>query len=71
MHSVQEGKDPQINFIFKTTIEKNHSGAMTEIVKKFPDAPIYCTQKAVDGLKRHYSLEDANFNVVKTGNKLS
>ena len=67
----KEGKDPQIDFIIQNHIEKDHSGAMTEIVKKFPDAPIYCTQKAVDGLKRHYSLEDANFNVVKTGDQLS
>jgi flavorubredoxin len=67
----KEGKDPQIDFIIQNHIEKDHSGAMTEIVKKFPDAPIYCTQKAIEGLKRHYSLEDANFNVVKTGDQLS
>lgn len=67
----KEGKESQIDFIIQNHIEKDHSGAMTEIVKKFPDAPIFCTQKAVDGLKRHYSLEGANFNVVKTGDQLS
>jgi flavorubredoxin len=66
----KEGRDLIIDFIIQNHIEKDHSGALPEIHKKFPDAPIYCTQKALDGLKNHYSLEDANFKVVKTGDTL-
>jgi len=66
----KEGRHFKIDLIIQNHVEKDHSGAMTEIYKKFPDAPIYCTQKSVDGLKKHYNLENANFNVVKTGDTL-
>lgn len=67
----KEERDLKIDFVIQNHIEKDHSGALTEIIKKFPQVPIYCTQKAVDGLKRHYKVEDANFNVIKTGDQLS
>lgn len=66
----KEEKTQKIDYIIQNHIEKDHSGALPEIHKKFPDAPIYCTQKALDGLKKHYSLDKAEFKVVKTGNKL-
>ena len=66
----KEGKDFKIDIIIQNHVEKDHSGALTDVHKKFPDAPIYCTQKALEGLKKHYSLENANFNVVKTGDEL-
>lgn len=66
----KEGKDVQIDLIIQNHIEKDHSGAIESIAKKFPDAPIYCTQKGQEGLKNHYSLENANFKVVKTGDTL-
>ena len=67
----KEEKDLKIDYIIQNHVEKDHSGALPEIYKKFPEAPIYCTQKAVDGLKRHYSLENANFKVIKTGDELN
>lgn len=66
----KEGKDFKIDIIIQNHVEKDHSGALPEIHEKFPDAPIYCTQKALDGLKRHYAMENADFNVVKTGDEL-
>ncbi|MGC9516317.1 MAG: FprA family A-type flavoprotein [Methanomicrobiales archaeon] len=64
----KEGKDLNIDIIVQNHIERDHSGALVQIHKKFPDAPIYCTQKAFEGLKNHYpSIESAEFNVVKTG----
>jgi flavorubredoxin len=67
----KEGKDPKIDVIIQNHVEKDHSGALTEIHKKFPEAPIYCTEIAVKGLKKHYpSLEGANFTEVKTGDTL-
>ncbi len=66
----KEGRDLKIDYIIQNHIEKDHSGVLPEIHKKFPDAPIYCTQKALDGLKKHYSLENAEFKVVKTGDEL-
>jgi flavorubredoxin len=67
---LKEGKELKIDIVIQNHIEKDHSGAIESITRKFPDAPIYCTQKALDGLKRHYSLENANFNVIKTGDTL-
>lgn len=67
----KEGKEVEIDVIIQNHIEKDHSGALVEIHKKFPDAPIYCTAPAVMGLKRHYpGLEDADFQIVKTGDTL-
>lgn len=67
----KENREFKINLIIQNHIEKDHSGALTEICRKFPDAPIYCTNAAVTGLKMHYpSLEDVDFRVVKTGETL-
>ena len=67
----KESKELSIDLIVQNHVEKDHSGALVEIHNKFPEAPIYCTQKAVDGLKNHYTaLENVDFNVVKTGDSL-
>ncbi|MBZ2165025.1 FprA family A-type flavoprotein [Methanobacterium spitsbergense] len=67
----KEGKDMRIDVIIQNHIEKDHSGALPEIHEKFPEAPIYCTEIAVKGLKNHYpSLESAKFVTVKTGDVL-
>lgn len=48
------------------------SGALPEIHETFPEAPIYSTEIAVNGLKRHYpSLKEADFQEVKTGDTLN
>lgn len=67
----KEGREMKVDVIIQNHVEKDHSGALPEIHRKFPEAPIYCTEVAVEGLKNHYpSLEDAEFIVVKTGDAL-
>lgn len=67
----KEGREMEIDIIIQNHIEKDHSGALPEIHEKFPEAPIYCTEIAVEGLKNHYpSLENAEFITVKTGDVL-
>ncbi len=67
----KEGRELKVDAIIQNHIEKDHSGALVEIHKKFPEAPIYCTETAVPGLARHYpSLEGADFKTVKTGDTL-
>ena len=67
----REGKEVKIDVIIQNHIEKDHSGALPEIHKRFHDSPIYCTEIAVDGLKNHYpSLSDAEFITVQTGDTL-
>jgi len=63
----KEGKEVKIDVIVQNHIEKDHSGALPEIHKKFPEAPIYCTEVAVEGLINHYpSLKNAPFKIVKS-----
>lgn len=59
-----------IDYIVINHGEVDHSGALPELMKLIPDTPIYCTANAVKSLKGHYH-QDWNFNVVKTGDKLS
>ena len=67
----KEGREMKVDVIIQNHIEKDHSGALPEIHEKFPEAPIYCTEVAVKGLKNHYhSLENAEFVTVKTGDVL-
>ena len=67
----KEGKPEQIDIIVQNHVEKDHSGALVEIHRKFPKAPIYCTEIAETGLLRHYpALAGADFHRVKTGDTL-
>lgn len=67
----KEGREVKVDFIIQNHIEKDHSGALGEIHKRFPDTPIYCSHVAVNGLKQHYPvLEGADFRPVKTGDSL-
>jgi len=64
----KEGRPFALDVIIENHIERDHSGALVELHRTFPDAPIYCTGVAVKGLKNHYpALESAPFRVVKTG----
>jgi len=63
----KEGREFKIDVIVQNHVEKDHSGALPELHKKFPDAPIYCTEVAIEGLKKHYpSLKNAPFKAVKS-----
>ena len=67
----KEGRTVQIDIIVQNHVEKDHSGALVEIHRKFPKAPIYCTQIAEKGLLRHFpALGGADFHQVKTGETL-
>jgi flavorubredoxin len=67
----KEGKEVKIDVIVQNHVEKDHSGVLPELHKKFPDAPIYCTKIAVKGLLKHFPpLEGANFVEVGTGDAL-
>jgi flavorubredoxin len=67
----KEGKEVKIDIIVQNHVEKDHSGILPDLHKKFPEAPIYCTEIAVEGLKKHFSsLASANFVTVGTGETL-
>ena len=66
----QEGREVKVDYIVQNHVEKDHSGVLYDLWKKF-DAPIYCSKIAQGGLLRHYpKLEGADFNIVGTGDAL-
>ena len=60
----------KIDYIVMNHGEKDHSGALPELMREIPDTPIYCTENAVKSLKGQYH-QDWNFEVVKTGDTLN
>ena len=68
----KEGREFKIDVMIQNHIEKDHSGSLVEVLKKFPDIEVYCSKKADPGLKKHYhELADCEFNIVGTGDEVS
>jgi anaerobic nitric oxide reductase flavorubredoxin len=59
-----------IDYIIACHSENDHSGALPELMRHIPDVPIYCTKNGAKILKGLYH-QDWNFQLVKTGDKLS
>ncbi len=49
----QEGRELKVDYIIQNHVEKDHSGVLYDLWKRF-DAPIYCSEIAEKGLLRHY-----------------
>ncbi len=60
----------KIDYVIANHAEIDHSGALPELMRHIPETPVYCTKNGVKSLKGHYH-QDWNFNVVKTGDRLS
>ncbi|MFA5756608.1 MAG: MBL fold metallo-hydrolase, partial [Smithellaceae bacterium] len=60
----------QIDYVIANHAEMDHSGALPFLMHRIPDKPVYCTANGLKSLKGHYH-KDWNFQVVKTGDKLS
>ena len=60
----------QIDYVIANHAEMDHSGALPELMRHIPDKPVYCTANGIKSLRGHYH-KDWNFQVVKTGDKLS
>lgn len=60
----------RIDYVIACHGENDHSGALPELMRHIPDVPIYCTKNGVKSLKGLYH-QDWNFQIVKTGDKLS
>lgn len=60
----------KIDYVIACHAENDHSGALPELMQHIPNVPIYCTKNGVKSLKGLYH-QDWNFQVVKTGDKLS
>ena len=59
-----------IDYVIANHAETDHSGALPELMRHIPGKPVYCTANGVKSLRGHYR-QDWNFQVVKTGDRLS
>lgn len=60
----------EVKYVVINHIEVDHSGAFPELMAHIPHAQVFASKKAIEGLKKMYP-GDYNYNVVKTGDKLS
>ncbi|MEI8361208.1 MAG: anaerobic nitric oxide reductase flavorubredoxin [bacterium] len=60
----------KIDYVVINHAEPDHSGALKELMRHIPQTTIVCTKNCVDSLRGHYH-EDWNFQIVKTGDRLS
>jgi anaerobic nitric oxide reductase flavorubredoxin len=59
-----------IDYIIINHAEEDHAGALTELMSRIPDTPIYCTTNAIDSINGHHHHPEWNFHTVKTGDSL-
>ncbi|OPY13043.1 MAG: Anaerobic nitric oxide reductase flavorubredoxin [Syntrophus sp. PtaB.Bin001] len=60
----------KIDYVVANHGEIDHSGALSALMCRIPDKPIYCTANGVKSLKGQYH-QDWNFQPVKTGDRLN
>ena len=60
----------EIDYVIVNHSERDHSGALSMLMRYIPATPIYCTANCQKFLKAQYH-QDWNFVTVKTGDKLS
>ncbi|NLB68407.1 MAG: FprA family A-type flavoprotein [Lentisphaerae bacterium] len=61
----------KIDYIVSNHTEQDHSGMITELVKKYPDVVVLCSSKAQEMLSTHLGLPQERFRVVKDGEVVS
>ena len=59
-----------IDMIVMNHCEPDHGGSLAHLMQKIPDVPIYCTKNGADMIRK-YNQKDWNFNIVKTGDRIS
>jgi flavorubredoxin len=68
---IRQYTDPAaIKHIVVNHIEPDHGGGLEVMVKLAPEAQIYCTKKAEQGLARMFDISEWKINIVKTGDQV-
>lgn len=60
----------EIDLIVINHAEEDHAGALSLLMSKIPETPIYCTENAIDSITGHHHHPEWNFNTVKTGDSI-
>lgn len=74
MACIKEIVDPaRIEYVVCNHIETDHSGALPALMKIIPQAKVFCTLRAKEGLLKHYppQADNWNFSTVKTGDEIN
>lgn len=59
-----------IDYIVTQHAEHDHAGALSALMAKIPNTPIYCTEAGVKSIVGHHHNPDWNFRTIKTGDSL-
>lgn len=59
-----------IDYIVTQHAEHDHAGALSALMAKIPNTPIYCTEAGVKSVIGHHHNPDWNFRTIKTGDTL-
>ncbi|NMB46274.1 MAG: MBL fold metallo-hydrolase [Firmicutes bacterium] len=59
-----------IDYVVVNHVEIDHSGALPRIMELCPQAQIYCSQRAVNPIKKHFGEHGWDITAVKTGDIL-
>ncbi|VEJ55682.1 anaerobic nitric oxide reductase flavorubredoxin [Pragia fontium] len=59
-----------LDYIIINHAEEDHAGALSELMARIPNTPIYCTTNAIDSINGHHHHPEWNFHTVKTGDSL-
>ncbi len=66
----QEINLSEIDYIIINHAEEDHAGALSELMARIPNTPIYCTTNAIDSITGLHHHPEWNFHQVKTGDSL-
>lgn len=61
----------RVDYIVSQHTEQDHSGLLPELLERFPNAPLLCTDKARDLLITHLAIPEARIRVVADGESVS
>lgn len=59
-----------IDYVVVNHVEIDHSGALPQIMELCPQAKIYCSQRALEPIRKHFGDQGWEMNPVKTGDTL-
>ncbi|MBT4286304.1 MAG: FprA family A-type flavoprotein [Deltaproteobacteria bacterium] len=70
LDSISRIIDPsKIDYILSNHVEMDHSGAISHVLEKVPDAVVITSKKGEKGLRNHFK-KDWNFKVVASGDSI-
>lgn len=61
----------KIDYVVCNHVEQDHSGAIPDVLKLYPDAQILCSNKAKTMLMEHLGIEEKKITIVKDGEEYS